>query len=94
MALKPLTYVTFPKYEFCTYSQNLSSVDSCLLHWCTGKSATGKSETVAVLSGRTFAGALTIIPILNLMENVKEKLKREYKNTSIFYHANIKSLFL
>ena len=27
---------------------------------CTGKSATGKSETVAVLSGRTFAGQLMV----------------------------------
>ena len=58
---------------------------------------TGKSGTVAVLSGRIFAGALVvalwpidigksatlIILILKIMESVKEKLKREYKKVDV-----------
>ena len=64
--------------------------------WCTGKSATGKSETVAVLSGRTFAGPLMValLPIdigksatliiseKRFMESVIEKPKRDFKNTT------------
>ena len=66
----------------------------------TGKRATGKSETVAVLSGRTFAGPLMVallpigigksatlfISIKKIMESVKESRKRILEILLFLYH--------
>jgi hypothetical protein len=79
---------------------NYLEYNNLIYRRCSGKRATGKSETVAVLSGRTFAGLLMVallpigigksatlfISIKKIMESVKESRKRILKILLFLYH--------